>query len=155
MSKRSAAKKARRNKRQAARDRTWISAPVREQIAEELEIAGDLEDFDAQLTARGWAFSDDSDDADGSDDLYDPDPDDSDDDAGVAWYWPPSIAEVEDDAEQVPATVVLLMPDDGGEIAHVVFVGTSEDYQFGLEELFDHLDVIEAYRVGAPPPIFG
>lgn len=124
---------------------------MREQIAEELEIAGELEDFDAQLTARGWAFSEDFDDAD---DLYDSDRDDS-DDVGVAWYWPPSIAEVEDDAEQVAATVVLLMPEDAGEIAHVVFVGTSEDYQFGLEELFDHLDVIEAYRAGAPPPIFG
>jgi len=120
---------------------------VREQIAEELEIASELEDFDAQLTARGWAFSEDFDDAS--------DPDGSDDDVGVAWYWPPSIAEVEDDAEQVAATVVLLMPEDAGEIAHVVFVGTSEDYQFGLEELFDHLDVIEAYRAGAPPPIFG
>ncbi|MCH9641663.1 MAG: hypothetical protein K0U70_07925 [Actinomycetia bacterium] len=145
MSKRSAAKRARRNKRQAARDRTWIPAPVREQIAEELEIASELEDFDAQLTARGWAFSEDFDDSDDSDDS---------DDVGVAWYWPPSMAEVEDDAEQVAATVVLLTPDDGGEIAHVVFVGTSVDYQFGLEELFDHLDVIEAYRVGAPPPLF-
>ncbi len=118
---------------------------MREQIAEELEIASELEDFDAQLTARGWAFSEDFDDSDDSDDS---------DDVGVAWYWPPSMAEVEDDAEQVAATVVLLTPDDGGEIAHVVFVGTSVDYQFGLEELFDHLDVIEAYRVGAPPPLF-
>lgn len=137
MSKGSAAKKARRNKRRAARNQAWISAPVREQLAEELQIAGELEDFDGMLTARGWAFSE-----------------DVDDETGVAWYWPHSVAEVEDESEQVAATVVLLTPDDGGEIAHVVFVGTSEDYQFGLDELFDHIDVIESYRVGRPLPLF-
>jgi hypothetical protein len=36
-----------------------------------------------------------------------------------------------------------------------VFVGTADDYQFDLEELFEHLDVIEGYRVGDPAPTFG
>ncbi|MCB0950288.1 MAG: hypothetical protein KDB44_13635 [Mycobacterium sp.] len=137
MSQRSAAKRARRRKRQAVRDQTWIPAPVREHLAEELEIAGQLEDFDERLTARGWAYSE-----------------DADDEVGVAWFWPPSVAEVADDTEQVTATVVLLTPDDGGEIAHVVFVGTSEDYQFDLEELFEHIDILEAYRLGRPLPVF-
>lgn len=119
------------------RDQTWIPAPVREHLAEELEIAGQLEDFDERLTARGWAYSE-----------------DADDEVGVAWFWPPSVAEVADDTEQVTATVVLLTPDDGGEIAHVVFVGTSEDYQFDLEELFEHIDILEAYRLGRPLPVF-
>ena len=44
--------------------------------------------------------------------------------------------------------------DDRGEIAHVVFVGTADDYQFELKELFDHLDVIEAYRLTDPVPQF-
>ncbi len=137
MSKRSAAKRARRSKRQAERGQAWIPAPVREHLAEELEIAGELEDFDARLTARGWDSSD-----------------EPDEEVGVVWYWPPSAAEVEDEAEQVTATVVLLTPDDDGQIAHVVFVGTSDDYQFGLEELFDHIDIVEAYRIGEPLPQF-
>lgn len=90
------------------------------------------------MTARGWEFSE-----------------DADDDTGVAWYWPPSEADIPDEQEAVNVTVVLLTPDDGGEIAHVVFVGTGDDYQFGLDELFDHLDVIEAHRLGAPLPSFG
>ena len=36
-----------------------------------------------------------------------------------------------------------------------MLVGTSEDYQFGLEELFEHIETIEAYRLGEPPPVFG
>ena len=137
MSKGSAAKRARRRKRQAVRDQTWIPAPVGEHLADQFEIAGELEDFDRRLTARGWALSE-----------------DDDDEEGVAWYWPPAVAEVEDDTEQVTATVVLLTPDDGGEIAHVVFVGTSLDYQFGFEELFDSIDIVESYRMGEPLPQF-
>lgn len=137
MSKGTAAKRARRRKRQAVRDQIWIPAPVRDHLAEQLEIADELESFDERLTARGWELSE-----------------DADDDVGVVWYWPPSVAEVEDDTEQVTATVVLLTPDDDGEVAHVVFVGTSEDYQFDLEELFDHIDIVEAYRMGAPLPAF-
>ncbi len=106
-------------------------------MLDELEKASDLDDFDARLTERGWEFSE-----------------DLDDDTGVAWYWPPSAAEVTDQDETVNVTVVLLTPDDDGEIAHVVFVGTDDDYQFNLEELFEHLDAIEAYRLGDPPPPF-
>ncbi|MGE2833001.1 hypothetical protein [Mycobacterium sp. SMC-4] len=126
-------KKARRKKRQAAREQVWLPAGV----ADELQIASELEEFDARLTERGWEFS-----------L------DADDDTGAVWYWPPSEGEVADEDEVVNVTVILLTPDDGGEIAHVVFVGTSEDYQFNLEELFDHIDAIEAYRLGAPLPVF-
>ncbi len=31
-----------------------------------------------------------------------------------------------------------------------MFVGTADDYQFDLEELFEHIEVIEAYRLGDP-----
>ncbi|KWX67132.1 hypothetical protein [Mycobacterium sp. NAZ190054] len=134
MSRRSDQKKARRKKRQAARGQTWIPAGV----VEELQIASELEDFDARLTERGWEFS-----------L------DVDDETGAAWYWPASEADVPDEDEVVNVTVVLLTPEDGGEIAHVVFVGTADDYQFNLDELFEHLDVIEAYRIGDPLPVFG
>lgn len=133
MSRKSDAKKARRKKRQGAREATWLPAGV----AEQLDIASELEDFDARLTERGWEFSEEADDA-----------------TGVVWYWPPSEADVDDEDEAVNVTVILLTPEDGGEIAHVVFVGTSDDYQFDLEELFDHLDAIEAYRFGGPVPAF-
>jgi hypothetical protein len=134
LSRRSDAKKARRKKRQGARDGRWIPADVAEQLA----IAADLEAFDTSLTERGWHFSE-----------------DADDEAGVFWVWPPSAADVDHEGESADATVILLTPDDGGEIAHVVLVGTSDDYQFGLEELFDHVDAIEAYRIGDPVPVFG
>ncbi|WNG88229.1 hypothetical protein C6A87_002940 [Mycobacterium sp. ITM-2016-00317] len=134
MSRRTDAKKARRRKRQSARDQTWLPAGV----ADELQIASELEDFDGRLTGRGWEFS-----------L------EVDDETGVAWYWPASEADVADEDETVNVTVILLTPEDGGEIAHVVFVGTDVDYQFNLDELFDHLDAIEAYRIGDPPPVFG
>ncbi len=101
------------------------------------EIMADLEDFDAKLTERGWVSNA-----------------EVDEEAGVIWFWPPSYAEVVD-SEPAPATVVALVEAEGGEIAHVVFVGSDDDYQFNLEELFDHIETIEAYRLGEPPPVFG
>jgi hypothetical protein len=134
VSRQSDAKKARRKKRQASRDALWIPEPVHQRLAEELEIAAELEDFADRLDERGWAVSD-------SDD----------DEPGVIWFFPPSfVAEVEDG--MVEATVVVLLEDDGGEIAHVIFVGTDERFEFDLEELFEHLDTIEAYRLGDPAP---
>ncbi len=47
------------------------------------------------------------------------------------------------------------MTSDDAEVVHVVFVGTADDYQFGLEELFSNLEVIEGYRMGSRIPEFG
>ena len=137
MSRQSEAKKARRNKRRAARDATWIPEPVHERLVEELDIAAELEDFDARLTERGWRFSD-----------------DPNDEHGAIWFWPPSYIDDVDPDEVVNATVVVLVPGDGGEIAHVILAGGQENYEFELDELFDHLDVIEGYHVGEPLPQF-
>ncbi|WP_111510369.1 hypothetical protein [Mycobacterium kyogaense] len=133
MSRRSEQKKARRKKRQAGREEGWIPA----RMLEQLEIASDLEAFDEQLTERGWEFSE-----------------DVDDETGAAWYWVPSEADVPDEDDVVNVTVALLTPEDDGEIVHVVFVGTADDYQFGVEEFFANLDAIEAYRLGDPIPDF-
>jgi hypothetical protein len=128
-------KKARRAKRRAKRDANWIPEPAHDELTERVEeVVSALEEFDARLTERGWVF-----DAD------------SDDDSGVLWYWPPSAVELDDEAT---ATIVALVEDEGGEIAHVVFVGTDDDYQFDLDELFDHIDPIEAYRIGDTLPTF-
>ncbi|KKE99370.1 hypothetical protein [Mycolicibacterium obuense] len=133
MSRRSEQKKARRKKRQAEREEGWIPA----RMLEQLEIASDLQAFDEQLTERGWEFAE-----------------DVDDETGAAWYWVPSEADVPDEDDVVNVTVALLTPEDDGEIVHVVFVGTADDYQFGVEEFFAHLDAIEAYRLGDPIPEF-
>lgn len=138
MSRRSDAKKARRNKRRAKRDANWVPDTALDGLDERLDdVVSDLEEFDTRLTERGWTF-----------DV------DRDDDAGVIWYWPPSFAEVDDSEELATATLVALVEAEGGEIAHVVFVGTDADYQLDLDELFDYLDVIEAYRLGDPLPNF-
>lgn len=133
MSRRSEQKKARRKKRQSGREEGWIPA----RMLEQLEIASDLEAFDEQLTERGWEFAE-----------------DVDDETGAAWYWVPSEADVPDEDDVVNVTVALLTPEDDGEIVHVVFVGTADDYQFGVEEFFANLDAIEAYRLGDPIPEF-
>ncbi|OBI80754.1 hypothetical protein [Mycobacterium sp. E740] len=138
MSKRTDAKKARRRKRQAARDRLWLPEERHQELTAQLdEVIGGLEDFAERLAERGWEYSE-----------------DPDDEVGVVWYWPPSFSDVEDPDESVAATVVALLEAEGGEIAHVVFVGTDDDYQFDLDELFDHIEQIEAYRSGDPLPTF-
>ena len=136
MSRRSDQKKARRKKRRAARDQTWLPEGMGERVA---EVVADLEEFDARLTERGWQFND---------------PEHPDDDVGVSWFWPPSFVDVDNADEAVAATVIALLEDEGGEIAHVLLAGTADDYQFDLGELLENLDVIEGYRAGDPPPVF-
>lgn len=137
MSRRTDAKKARRRKRRAARDERWVPAPVMDAMSDDIELAAVLEEFDRRITERGWVFDD-----------------ESSDDESALWCYPPSQADVDDD-EIVDMTTIVLVAADGADVIHVVFVGTNEDYQFGFEELFENLDVVEAYRSGDPRPVFG
>src|SRR5512139_1806486 len=107
-----------------------------EALSDHIELAAVLENFDQRITQRGWVF----------------DKELSDEESAL-WYYPPSHADVEDE-DLVSVTTVVLTAEEGGDVAHVVFVGTEDDYQFGFEELFDSLDVIEAYRSGDPAPSF-
>lgn len=134
MSRASEKKKARRKKRQSARNEAWLPADV----VDQLELVAALEEFDAKLTDRGWLYGDETDDG-----------------AGVYWIWPDSSADVDHDAGTADATVIMLSPEDDGQIAHVVFVGSDADYQFNLDELFVHIEAIEGYRIGDPIPAFG
>ena len=136
MSRQSEAKKARRNKRRAVRESSWLPQPTFDELSDDIGIAAMLEEFDQQITERGWIFDD-----------------ELSDDESALWSYPPSAADIADD-EVVSVTTIVMSADDGGEIAHVVFVGTADDYQFELKELFDHLDVIEAYRLADPVPQF-
>lgn len=145
-------KEARRRKRKAAQNARWIPQTEFDELAEEVEVALTLEWFDQQLVERGWRFDEES----------------SDDDA-LLWFYPPSSTEPLDDepgeddggeagdaedTEAAPVTTILVTAEDDAEIAHVVFAGTLDDYQFDLRGLFDHIDVIEAYRAGDPLPTF-
>jgi hypothetical protein len=136
VSRRSQAKQARRNKRRAARDSRWLPETVLDGLSDDIELAAALESFDARIAERGWTFDE-----------------DLSDDESALWTYAPSAAEVADE-DIASVTTIVLTADDGTEAAHVVFVGTADDYEFELDELFDSLDVIEAYRVGEPMPEF-
>jgi hypothetical protein len=136
VSRRSQAKRARRNKRRATRDSRWLPETVLGELSDDIDLAAALESFDARITERGWTFDEDLSDYE-----------------SALWTYAPSAAEVADE-DIASVTTIVLTADDGTEAAHVVFVGTADDYEFELDELFDSLDVIEAYRVGDAVPEF-
>lgn len=136
MSRKSQAKQARRKKRQAAQNLRWIPDTVLEGLSDDIELAAVLERLDERITERGWVFDE-----------------ELSDDESALWYFIPSTAEVPEDGDVVPVTTIAMTSDDV-DVVHVVFVGTADDYQFGLEELFENLDAIEGYRLGSPIPQF-
>ena len=105
-------------------------------MATHAAIATDLEAFDARITERGWTF----------------DEDDSDEDF-VFWLYEPSGIEVDSD-ELAPVTTIWMSAAEDAEIVHLMLVGTSESPEFTPEGFFEHVDAIEAYRAGDPPPEF-
>jgi hypothetical protein len=134
VSKRGDAKKARRRKRLAATRR--IPAAIVDQLAAIPDgIVADLAAFDERITERGWTFDEQE-----SDENY------------AVWFYEPSGAEVGDG---LPVTSLWLDAAEDGEVARVVFVGTTEQHAFSHDELFERLDIIEAYRNGDPVPEFG
>ena len=135
MSRQTEAKKARRQKRRAVRDARWIPEPVLDDVVDNLELADVLERFDELVAQRGWVFSE-----------------EFSDEESALWFWPPSLVEATGD-EVTPVTTIVMFADDA-EIAHVMFVGTKDGYEFTIDELLDHLDLIEVYRVDDPLPEF-
>jgi hypothetical protein len=138
VSQRRAAKEARRRtRRQAARGARWLADNVLEDlVATQAAIATDLEAFDQRITERGWTF----------------DEDESDEDF-VFWFYQPSGADV-DDAGLAPVTTIWMSADEDAQVVHLMLAGGTDDYEFTPDVLFDHLDLIEAYRIGDPPPGF-
>lgn len=134
MSRSSAAKKARRKKRQANRDGGWLPEDVRADIEAVVRIAD-------EIIPRGWEF-----DHEFSTDDF------------VTWYYPPSgIQEskaFDDDSTESVTRIWLTNPEE----LHVILVGSAEtdgaDEWLSVEELFGWLDAIEAYRVGDVRPAF-
>lgn len=136
MSRRTDTKKARRSKRRATRDANWIPQEVLDDAADNLELADVLERFDELVALRGWVFSE---------EFFD--------EESALWFWPPSMIEAAGDGV-TPVTTIVMFADEDAEIANVLFVGTDKGYAFGTDELLDHLEVIEAYRLGDQLPGF-
>ena len=131
MSKRSEAKRARRDKRRATRDVNWIPETVLDEISDDVELVEDLESFDARIVKRGWSFDDDQ-----SDEEF------------VIWFYPPSGAPVGDGLE--PVTTIWMHVAENAEFVHVILVGTADDHRFTPDRFIAHLEAIEVYRAGDP-----
>jgi hypothetical protein len=134
VSRQSEAKKARRNKRRTARDANWVPDTVMEEVADELELADVLEALDELVTRRGWELDE-----------------ENSDERGVAWVYEPSY-DGSDDHDGHPTTIWIHASDP--DWVYLVFIGSREGYRFEPEALLEHLDLIEAYRLGDPLPEF-
>lgn len=135
---RKAAKRARRKKRQAARDSTWVADSVYHDLLGD-PVAEAVAGVDEVMAERGWVV----DDASVGDDM-------------VSWVYPPSAAEFDDPAvEQV--TRIWIRHDGAAELefgATVVGSGPADGGLYRLEpdRLGDALEALESYRPGDPRP---
>jgi hypothetical protein len=129
VSRKTDAKRARRDKRRATRDANWIPDAVLEEMVDGVELVEDLESFDARIIERGWTFDDDQ-----SDEEF------------VIWFYPPSGAEVAQGFE--PVTTIWMHVAENAEFVHVILVGTAADQPMTPDEFFERIDAVEAYRSG-------
>jgi hypothetical protein len=133
VSRQTEAKKARRQKRRAVRDARWIPDGVLDEVADNLELADVLERLDELVTQRGWTLDD-----------------ENSDERDVAWVYEPAPSATDD----CPPTTIWITGEDNGEFVYLLLTGTTEGYRFEPDALLEHLDAIEAYRDGDPPPEF-
>ena len=131
MSQSSSAKKARRKKRLATRNDSWLPDEVHADVRGVARIAN-------EIIPRGWEF-----DREFSTEEF------------VTWYYPPSGVELDDESVEPVTRIWLTDPQE----PNVILVGSVEGdgvkHQFSVEELFTRLDAVEAYRMGDPLPSFG
>ena len=138
MSRTSDAKKARRRKRQAAREGSRLPAPEFDQRLGAIDTA--VAEIDDWLMPRGWV----------------PDTDDAD---VVSWVYPPSAAHFDDeDLEPVTRMWITLQEDDDAVVLEfgcvlVGFGGGDDPYLLDPESLVDDVAMLEAYRPGLPRPV--
>jgi hypothetical protein len=129
VSRKTEAKRARRDKRRATRDANWIPDAVLEEMVDGVELVEDLESFDARIIKRGWTFDDDQ-----SDEEF------------VIWFYPPSGAEVDEGFE--PVTTIWMHVAENAEFVHLILVGTADDQPMTPDEFVERIDAVEAYRSG-------
>jgi hypothetical protein len=144
MSRTSDAKKARRRKRQAARDASWLPEPMVDRIlaGEDRLDAVDaaVAEIDDWLTPRGWVLDTDNTDV-------------------VSWFFPPSAAEFDDDDIEPVTRIWIALDEDDDEVVlefGSVLVGfrpDDEPYVLDPDTLADDIDALEGYRSGLPRPV--
>lgn len=147
MSRSSDAKKARRKRRRAAQNASWISEPTFDRMmADENGLDGideavaDIDDF---LASRGWVLDDDH----GVDHL-------------VSWVYPPSATTFDDtDLEPVTRVWITLLQDPDEVViefgAALVGSGAGDvPYVLDPDTLADCLAALESYRPGLSRPVF-
>jgi hypothetical protein len=72
----------------------------------------------------------------------------------LTWYYPPSAIEVDDDDERTEAITRIWVSDP--DQPNVILVGEGGiNVAMTVEQLFERLDVIEAYRAGDAEPELG
>jgi hypothetical protein len=141
MSRQSDRKKARRQKRLAQRvvwssmmDERADEPPEAEDPEDIADLMAEAEEFDRRIIQRGWTF-----DTDNST-------------AGLAsWYYSSSGYEPDDDdVEAVTRVWFMSAEDDDAEnfpnAVHVILAGSAQARRLSVDQLFDELDAIEAHR---------
>ncbi len=157
MSRSSEAKRARRRKRHAGRDSTWVpEALFGELLAERAQDAEDdagpdagpeavadaVAGVDEMMTGRGWVL----DEASIGNDL-------------VSWVYPPSAVESADRSVEPVTRMWIAVHEDDSEVeltfgATLAGSGPVDDgpHRLDPDRLADALAALEAYRAGDPPP---
>lgn len=157
MSRSSEAKRARRRKRHAGRDSTWVPDELfgellaeRAQDAEEdagpdagpEAVADAVAGVDEMMTGRGWVL----DEASIGNDL-------------VSWVYPPSAVESADRSVEPVTRMWIAVHEDDSEVeltfgATLAGSGPADDgpHRLDPDRLADALAALEAYRAGDPPP---
>lgn len=157
MSRSSEAKRARRRKRHAGRDSTWVPEALfgellaeRAQDAEEdagpdagpEAVADAVAAVDEMMTGRGWVL----DEASIGNDL-------------VSWVYPPSAVEPADRSVEPVTRMWIAVHEDDSEVeltfgATLAGSGPADDgpHRLDPDRLADALAALEAYRAGDPPP---
>lgn len=161
MSRSSEAKRARRRKRHAGRDSTWVPEALfgellaeRAQDAEEdagpdagpeavaEALADAVAGVDEMMTGRGWVL----DEASIGNDL-------------VSWVYPPSAVESADRSVEPVTRMWIAVHEDDSEVeltfgATLAGSGPADDgpHRLDPDRLADALAALEAYRAGDPPP---
>lgn len=146
MSRQSEAKKARRRKRQVAREATWIPESMGADTVTD-DAAGGIAEavagIDDWISARGWVLDDEH--------VH----------HVVSWVYPPSAASLRDQDREPVTRVWITVAEDDDEVvlefgAAVVGAGPDDAvYVLDPDRLADDLAVLEAYRPGLPRPEFG